>query len=322
MLAFLALLAFVGLVGPSAWLLSLRGQARGADIPVRKISTPETVEVAYLMGGGYRAADTVITRMVTDGRIAVGSDGKVTVLEAVSHDAVERALLSACGADWSGSLSKLRTVLRWKPAMDTLERSLEARGLLLSAATRRSWESAANTQVAGLVVGATLGTGLLFAPGFLAVALLAYVLVVAGIVLRVKCAPPRCSWENATDLGAEYRAYLETNDPWNGPWNEERDEAARLAGLVARRGYEALPDGELRTQLKKADQEPSSHSPVRRASSTRKKRTSSSYSSFSSSSSTLYSSCSSGSSCSGSSSCSSSSCSSSSCSSSSCGSSS
>ncbi|WP_406422705.1 TIGR04222 domain-containing membrane protein [Streptomyces sp. NBC_00842] len=50
-------------------------------------------EVAFLNGGPGRVVDTALAAMQTDGRLAVGGPGIVSVQRPVAHDPVERAVL-------------------------------------------------------------------------------------------------------------------------------------------------------------------------------------------------------------------------------------
>lgn len=327
---FAALGALLCLLLPSVWLLRIRRQARGSGFLDPE---PSLVEAAYLCGGAGRVADTVITRMYADKRITVKND-KVMVVEPITHNAVERALLKRCST-WSNTLRGVRRAIRRDPSLEAVHDSLVKQGLLLTAKAWRLWRRVVVVQRAGLFVAGFITFVLLFNTRSYPAPLILLPLVVAGIVVQVTCRP-RKEWIPYTDRGRSVAQDLRRKDPW-----QESDPAVHPegpAGVVAVRGFEALTDDDLRKQFGKAAEQSEA---ARRAARRRRART---YGSSSSASST--SSCStvvvgascdvgSGSGCgfgdgggsgcsssSSSSSCSTSSCSSSSCSSSSCSSSS
>ncbi|MFF4081045.1 TIGR04222 domain-containing membrane protein [Streptomyces sp. NPDC001777] len=107
---------------------------RGPGGPVHDLH-----EVAFLNGGPGRVADTVLTAMHTDGRIAVGGPGIVAVRRAEAHDPVERAVLQEHAAGSSGALHTLREAVMRHPAVQEIGDGLAARGLLAPPAAGRTW---------------------------------------------------------------------------------------------------------------------------------------------------------------------------------------
>lgn len=324
---FAALGALLCLLLPSAWLLRIRRQARGSGFLDPE---PSLVEAAYLCGGAGRVADTVITRMYADKRITVKND-KVMVVEPITHNAMERALLKRCST-WSNTLRGVRRAIRRDSALEAVHDSLVKQGLLLTAKAWRMWRRVVVVQRAGLFVAGFITFVLLFNTRSYPAPLILLPLVVAGIVVQVTCRP-RKGWIPYTDRGRSVAQDLRRKDPW-----QESDPAVHPegpAGVVAVRGFEALTDDNLRKQFEKAAEQSEA---ARRAARRRRASTYGSSASSTSSCSTVVvgascdagsgsgSGCGSGdgggSSCSSSSSCSTSSCSSSSCSSSSCSSSS
>ncbi|MCC2278100.1 TIGR04222 domain-containing membrane protein [Streptomyces sp. ET3-23] len=319
-----ALVALLCLLVPSAWLVRLRWRARGAGFLEPE---PSLVEAAYLRGGAGRVADAVITRMYDDERITVKND-KVMVVEPMTHNAVERALLKHC-ATWSRSLRTLRSAIRRDHALEAVHDSLVKQGLLLTAKTWRIWRRMVTVQRAGLFVAGFITLLLLLNPRSYPAPLILLPLVIAGIVVQVTCRPGK-GWIPYTDRGRAVARDLVAKGPWR-----ELDPAVHpegLAGVVAVRGFTAMTDDGLRKQFEKAAEQSEA---ARRAARRRRASAYGSSSSVSSCSTVVVgASCDSGSGsgcgsghgggsgCSSSSSCSSSSCSSSSCSSSSCSSSS
>ncbi|MBH1937869.1 TIGR04222 domain-containing membrane protein [Streptomyces sp. AV19] len=296
--------ALIALLLPSVWLGAVRLRVRGPRGPVTGVE-PDLYGMAWLFDGRQRVADTVITAMHADGRVAVDAEGVLRVVRPVVRHPVERELLKRCGTDWEGELRELRNVLRrGEPALG-VERSLEKLGLKIPSRRMTEWRWAAGVQVAGLVVAGAVGGVLLLSRGVHWVPCVLSALVAGGVVLRVVCHPRW--WTDLTDHGRDVRDHL-----LHTPWGERDAEVhpAGAVGVVAVWGVDHVPDEVLRGQLEKAADRWTADT----------SSSSSSSSSFSSSGSSCGGSdggggCSSHHSCS---SCSSSSCSSSSCSSSSC----
>ncbi|GHF30888.1 hypothetical protein GCM10010218_10260 [Streptomyces mashuensis] len=244
-------LAVLVLLGTSLWLLH---ESRHAHDPVVSFvkGKPGLMEIAYLRDGRERVADTVIVRMLELRRIELGPEGRVTVLDPVPDNAVERALFRSCGTDWGSTLPGLHFDLRTDAQVLALEDPLVRRGLLIPPGRMKPWRWAAGIQVASMVVTALLSLLLLGLgrAGVFASVLpwIALVLVVAGIVLRVKCHPEWIGHE----LTAEGRAFVGKlrDDGWDS--TDPATHPAGLAGVVALHGVDAIEDEELRKQLRKA----------------------------------------------------------------------
>ncbi|MET7755116.1 TIGR04222 domain-containing membrane protein [Streptomyces sp. NPDC005389] len=95
-------------------------------------------EAAFLNGGPARVADTALSALQADGRLAVGGPGIVAVVRPVAHDPVERAVLEAHAAAPHGALHHLRTAVMRHPAVQEIGDGLAARGLVVDPATRRA----------------------------------------------------------------------------------------------------------------------------------------------------------------------------------------
>ncbi|GAA3480231.1 TIGR04222 domain-containing membrane protein [Streptomyces yanii] len=96
-------------------------------------------EVAFLNGGPGRVVDTALAAMQTDGRLAVGGPGIVSVRRPAAHDPVERAVLQEHAAAPSGALHTLRDAVMRHPAVQEIGDGLAARGLLAAPETTVKW---------------------------------------------------------------------------------------------------------------------------------------------------------------------------------------
>ncbi|MEW2491343.1 TIGR04222 domain-containing membrane protein [Streptomyces sp. NPDC048411] len=96
-------------------------------------------EVAFLNGGPGRVVDTALAAMQTDGRLAVGGPGIVSVQRPVAHDPVERAVLQEHAAAPSGALHALQNAVMRHPAVQEIGDGLAARGLLAAPEATVKW---------------------------------------------------------------------------------------------------------------------------------------------------------------------------------------
>ncbi|MEK8172863.1 TIGR04222 domain-containing membrane protein [Streptomyces sp. M19] len=64
------------------------------------------MEAAFLSGGPGQVADTVICRMRSDGRLAIGGPGVVSVRQPVAHHPVEHAALDVLATAPDGALER------------------------------------------------------------------------------------------------------------------------------------------------------------------------------------------------------------------------
>ncbi|MFI6057937.1 TIGR04222 domain-containing membrane protein [Streptomyces sp. NPDC051286] len=96
-------------------------------------------EVAFLNGGPGRVVDTALAAMQTDGRLAVGGPGIVSVQRPVAHDPVERAVLQEHAAAPSGALHTLQDAVMRHPAVQEIGDGLAARGLLAAPEATVKW---------------------------------------------------------------------------------------------------------------------------------------------------------------------------------------
>ncbi|MEH6376943.1 TIGR04222 domain-containing membrane protein [Streptomyces sp. KLMMK] len=243
-----SLVTLLALVAPSAWLVVARRRALADPPPAQ--GEPELPEVAYLLGGRGRVVDTVIAGMCDDGRISVNESGKLKVERALAYNAVERALLGRCGADWSTSLRKVRTSLQFDPAVDALEGALVRRGMLMSPVAKEKWRRAADVQVGGLVLAGVGVVALAVMPGSFVTPFVVLDLLVAGIVLRVRCRPagPKA---RPTPRGKDFINRTPTTGPWSVRFSATHPEG--IAGVVAVHGAGGPePDQPFLSQLRQA----------------------------------------------------------------------
>ncbi|KAB7844978.1 TIGR04222 domain-containing membrane protein [Streptomyces mobaraensis] len=237
---FLLLLTVLTVVAPSLWVLRLWYLGHGDVPPGTEL---DRFDLAYLTGGAGRVADTVITAMQQDGRVTVDG-GRVTVVSAVSRDALERALLRHCGTDWARSLRKLRRDLREGPAVRDLHRSLVERGVLLRPDVQRWWPRAIGAQLPGLVLTGALAL-VMFRPASIA----ALALVGCGVTVRLLCRPEKTLMPFTAE-GRRVALERIGAPPWDESDPARHPEGA--AGVVAVGGTGALPDGRLRREFERA----------------------------------------------------------------------
>ncbi|MFD9715998.1 TIGR04222 domain-containing membrane protein [Streptomyces sp. NPDC059076] len=102
-------------------------RARGVAEEIRSV-----YEAAFLSGGPVRVVDTAVTAMHADGRLQIGGPGIVGVHNDVSHDPVERAVLTHLANSDDHQLNTLRYKVMRKPAVTGIASGLTDRGLMMS----------------------------------------------------------------------------------------------------------------------------------------------------------------------------------------------
>ncbi|MBM7441183.1 TIGR04222 domain-containing membrane protein [Streptomyces sp. HB132] len=117
-------------------------------------------EEAFLSGGPARVVDTALTRLHSDGRLAVGGPGIVAVRRNEAHDSVERAVLQELTAAPSGALHTLREAVMRHPAVQEIGDGLAARGLLVAPGESRRRRAWARTLFIGCFLGFPVGIAL------------------------------------------------------------------------------------------------------------------------------------------------------------------
>ncbi|MCQ8195392.1 TIGR04222 domain-containing membrane protein [Streptomyces rugosispiralis] len=117
----------------------------------------DLLEAAFLAGGPGRVADTVISAMYADGRLAIGDPGVVSVRQPVAHGPVEEELLRLCAISPHGALKWLRRELMRTPAVQAIGDQLAGRGLMVRPDALRFWRGLARLQVGLCFAGTFLG---------------------------------------------------------------------------------------------------------------------------------------------------------------------
>ncbi|MCG6494079.1 TIGR04222 domain-containing membrane protein [Kitasatospora sp. A2-31] len=87
-------------------------------------------ELAYLVGGGYRVAETALLRMIRTHRLEMNREGMLRVIRPRPHDDVEAVLLAAIGPSGTAWLGAPRAALGPSAPARELEARLRRRGLL------------------------------------------------------------------------------------------------------------------------------------------------------------------------------------------------
>ncbi|MGW5698251.1 TIGR04222 domain-containing membrane protein, partial [Streptomyces asiaticus] len=143
----------------SAVLISgtVRARRREVSGPVYA-QTHDLLEAAFLAGGPGRAADTVISAMYADGRLAIGDPGVVSVRQPVARGPVEEELLRLCAISPHGGLKWLRRELMRSPVVQAIGDQLAGRGLMVRPDALRFWRGVARTQVGLCAMGVFLAS--------------------------------------------------------------------------------------------------------------------------------------------------------------------
>ncbi|WP_257623698.1 TIGR04222 domain-containing membrane protein [Streptomyces griseus] len=129
----LAVLATLGVAVSTVLLVVRSGAERSRRPPASPDATlHDLYEVAFLNGGPARVADTALTALHADGRLAVGGPGIVAVQRSQANDPVERAVFQELAAAPNGALHVLREAVMRHPAVQEVGDGLAARGLLVA----------------------------------------------------------------------------------------------------------------------------------------------------------------------------------------------
>ncbi|MFJ3792695.1 TIGR04222 domain-containing membrane protein [Kitasatospora sp. NPDC090091] len=88
-------------------------------------------ELAYLVGGGYRVAETALVRMIRTNRLEMNREGMLRVIRPRPYDDVEAVLLAAIGPSGTAWLGAPRAALGPSAPARELEARLRRRGLLV-----------------------------------------------------------------------------------------------------------------------------------------------------------------------------------------------
>ncbi|MGW1026535.1 TIGR04222 domain-containing membrane protein [Streptomyces sp. NPDC002577] len=242
----IAILYYMLIGGSSAALIVALVKGRGRGAPAGAF-VHDTLEAAFLSGGPGRVADTVITAMHEDGRLAVVWPGIVSIAQgAAARNPAESALLETHSAASNGALHQLRVGVMRSPAVQSVGDGLAARGLLIQPGALRPVRRWALTQILLCVAGFALAmvlTVVQFAqsdaydfevPLFFVV----FPAVALGVVVGAVCAARTRSRLTGAGQSA-LRQYA----------GSPAARARGAAHLVAMGGPRAVPDADLRTRL-------------------------------------------------------------------------
>ncbi|WP_244320974.1 TIGR04222 domain-containing membrane protein [Streptomyces melanosporofaciens] len=116
----------------------------------------DLLEAAFLAGGPGRTADTVISAMYADGRLAIGDPGVVSVRQPIARGPVEEDLLRLCAGSPHGALNWLRRELMRSASVQAIGDRLAGRGLMVRPDALRFWRRAARAQNTLCAVGVFL----------------------------------------------------------------------------------------------------------------------------------------------------------------------
>ncbi|BBJ40323.1 hypothetical protein SSPO_030410 [Streptomyces antimycoticus] len=116
----------------------------------------DLLEAAFLAGGPGRTADTVISAMYTEGRLAIGDPGVVSVRQPIARGPVEEDLLRLCAGSPHGALKWLRRELMRSASVQAIGDRLAGRGLMVRPDALRFWRRAARAQNTLCAVGVFL----------------------------------------------------------------------------------------------------------------------------------------------------------------------
>ncbi|GDY57326.1 hypothetical protein SVIO_079490 [Streptomyces violaceusniger] len=172
-------LVYLAVAVSSVVLISGTVRARRREVPGQvHARAHDLLEAAFLAGGPGRVADTVISAMYADGRLAIGDPGVVSVRQPVARGPVEEELLRLCAISPHGGLNWLRRELMRSPAVQAIGDQLAERGLMVRPDALRFWHGLARLQV-----------GLCFAGTFLGIAMAVNITDSDELPLILKIAP-------------------------------------------------------------------------------------------------------------------------------------
>lgn len=153
----IAILVYAAVAVSSAMLITgtVRARRREVSGPVYA-RTYDLLEAAFLAGGPGRVADTVISAMYADRRLAIGGPGVVSVRRPVARGPVEEELLRLAAGSPHGALTWLRRELMRSTAVQEIGDRLAGRGLMVRPDALRFWRRMARVQTGLCAVGAFL----------------------------------------------------------------------------------------------------------------------------------------------------------------------
>ncbi|MGN9793417.1 TIGR04222 domain-containing membrane protein [Streptomyces sp. OZ13] len=232
-------------VGLSSLFLIIRVSAAQPVSPHGAANVHDVYEAAFLAGGPGRVVDAALTALHSDGRIAVGWPGVMSVVRPVAQDPVERAVFSVLPFAPNGALHTVRLHTMRSPAVQELGDVLAARGLMVPPGHSTGLARWGKVQsvvcfiglpvafvvtVAAFVGDTSGGSGSPF------VFLLFPMLIVGALIGATQAgrARRRVTAAGRRALAAYRLAHSRTRDP---------------AGLVALHGVRGVPDFALRRQL-------------------------------------------------------------------------
>ncbi|MFD6281745.1 TIGR04222 domain-containing membrane protein [Streptomyces sp. NPDC060209] len=233
-------------VAVSATLLVIATRSAGLRGSGTAVYVHDLSEEAFLSGGPARVVDTALTRMHSDGRLAIGGPGIVAVQRDEARDAVERAVLQELAAAPNGALHTLRETVMRHPAVQEIGDGLAARGLLVAPGESRARRAWALTLGVGCIVGFPVSIALTVAQYALHDG---YTGIPFPFFLKVLPALVAGAWAGlATAAAAKARLTMAGRRAADS-YRLANAHVTDPAHLVATQGLGALPDPELQGQL-------------------------------------------------------------------------
>ncbi|MFI0820652.1 TIGR04222 domain-containing membrane protein [Streptomyces sp. NPDC021098] len=261
----LVILVYVAVIASSVFVIRGTVRTRRAAAGAPDSGVNDLVEAAFLAGGPGRVADTVISEMHTDGRLAVGRPGVVSVRQPVARNPVENALLTVLTHAPNGALDRLRRELMRTPEVQGIGDELARRGLMVHPGALRFWRKAARAQVIGCWLCVLLGILASFGQAAVDGVPVIFMIIPAlffGFVIGASCgrlAKGRLTPAGKLALDAFRRNTESAAGPWGGPHGPWSGASATMAGAapvsvaVALGGASAIAaDTVLRDQLLQA----------------------------------------------------------------------
>ncbi|CAM5360260.1 TIGR04222 domain-containing membrane protein [Streptomyces atroolivaceus] len=233
-------------VAASSTLLVLATRRAGLRGSGTALYVHDLSEEAFLSGGPARVVDAALTRMHSDGRLAVGGPGIVAVQRDDARDAVERAVLQELAVAPNGALHTLRETVMRHPAVQEIGDGLAARGLLVAPGESRARRAWALTLGIGCIVGFPVSIALTIGQyalhdGYAGIPFPFFLKVLPALVIG--------AWAGLATAAAARARLTMAGRRAADSYRLANAHVTDPAHLVATQGLGALPDPELQGQL-------------------------------------------------------------------------